>query len=123
MMNDPHLITTLPRSGKTSEEVIAQIGRAGEQYQELLTSNSFTRVRRLRDKSVSHLLTSLKPAEVTYEMIYELQKRAEQLAVDLFEVCARPSQKPNFLSKKPTLVKGAKDFWDTYFAAMRSRTG
>lgn len=53
-----------------------------------------------------------------YKTIYELMDKAEELAVELFEVCAYRPREPMFVEHKPNLIKGAKDFWDTYFLGL-----
>jgi hypothetical protein len=111
VLGDQKVVATLPKLGMTEKEAISRIRKLREQYETLLKSDPFTRARRLRNDSISHLLiTSQDPEEVTYEMIYELNARAEQFAVDLFKICIQPIQAPEFFGHKPRLTQGAKGF-------------
>jgi len=121
MLEDAAIVETLPKWGRTTAEATACIQRARDEYQAMLKSDAFSRVRALRDEAISHLLIKGRATpEVPYQMIYELHDKAEKLAIELFEVCAQRFQPPGFAAHKPNLVKGAKTFWDTYFVGMTS---
>jgi AbiU2 len=111
--DDPTLADLFATDGQGSTTALRQ---ARESYEGLRKSDSFDRVRRLRDKAVAHTLNTPAP-EVDDEAIYELCDGAEQIVIDLYAACGRPAR-PSFLHYRDTTAEHAKIFWDTYFSGM-----
>jgi len=114
-LKDTTLADFFATDGRGSTTALQQ---ASKSYDDLCESDSYNRVKRLRNKAVAHTLNTL-PPEAGYEDVYKLAEIAEDIVGgQLFAGCGRGT--PGFLGYRTQTAKHAKFFWDTYFSGMQS---
>lgn len=117
LLRDEKLVAIFPEPGTPSDSGMAALQQVKRRFENLLSDDLYKNGKRLRNDTIAHLLITDDPTPIVhYETIYRLHDEAEQLVIELYEVCYRG--RPNFLDHQAKLTAHAKVFWDTYFRGM-----
>jgi hypothetical protein len=119
LLNDKSVAQSLPEDKRKVVALDVALQHAKTDFDSLLQSDMFQRGRRLRDDAIAHILIrDDRPPDLTYQTIYALCVRAEELVSQLYAVCDRGT--PQFVDQKLATSDKARLFWDTYFKGMGS---
>jgi hypothetical protein len=115
LKQDPDVAAMLTKasSKRTATPTVASITAL---YTKLVRSDTYKRVRALRNSAVAHVLAVETVPTVEYSDIFAVEDEAEQLVAALHELF-NCSPAP-FIADRVRLEKRVKAFWDTYFAGL-----
>ena len=105
------------QAGSVDDAMREKLQEVCDRYHQIYTSQSFLRVKQLRNAEIGHLLMQKEPTPTgEHSDVFAITDEIERQVITLHEGLGMTP--PRFIELKTQTVEQAKLFWDTYFTGV-----